>query len=135
MRRKSYPLCLKMQQSHKRASYTVNGVTEKTVQSSLAGLGRQGGDLFSQRADSAAEGALPQHPRWRRTASLWRRRAYRLQGGKWRQACTVAGPQPQATALPRAKHTTLYHLPGSPWDTDTQFVTVRLPVTTKGCSR
>ena len=76
-----------MQQSHKQASYTVHGVTKQTVQSSLAGLGCQGGDLVSQRADSATEGALPQHPHWWRTARLWWRRAYRLQGGKW---CQVA---------------------------------------------
>lgn len=35
--------------------------------------GMPGGDLFSQRADSAAEGALPQHPCWGWTDGLWPR--------------------------------------------------------------
>lgn len=52
-----------MQQSHKWASSTACGVTYQTVQSNLAGLRHQGGDLFSQRADRAAGRALPQyHP-------------------------------------------------------------------------
>lgn len=106
-----------MQQSHKWASSTARGVTYQTVQNNLAGLGRQGGDLCSQRADGAAGCALPQYhpPVGGRQTDSGRCEFTGSREGRGRQTWTVAGSQSQDTALPLELNTQpSYHPSGSP---------------------
>lgn len=71
----------------------------------------------------------------RQTDRLWQMRVYRLQGGTRSPDLYCGGLTVSRHSTPSgAKHTTLFITYLVPLQ-HRQFVTVRLPVTKKGCSR
>lgn len=120
-----------MQQSHKWARSTACGVTYQSVQDWDI---RE--ETCSVRGHTEPRGVHSRSiARRRQTGRLWQMRVYRRQGGKWSPDLHCGRLTVASHSTPfGAKHTTLLSLIWFPWDTDTQFVTVRLPVTRKGCS-